>query len=82
MSVSLDADTIHLQGDCRVEDAEPLLTLLQTAPHRTVDLRAVTHLHAAVVQVLLAMRPAMVGSAADPFVRIWLAPLLARPSSA
>jgi hypothetical protein len=79
MSVHLDGKIIRLDGACPVEDAETLLGLLQLAPGRLVDMSAAEHLHAAVVQVLLAFRPPVSGAPADAFVVAWLAPLLERP---
>jgi hypothetical protein len=76
MSVALDEDIIRLSGACRVEDAETLLVVLQFNPGRRVDISDVTHLHAAVVQVLLAFRPKLSGVSPDLFVENWLAPLL------
>jgi hypothetical protein len=79
MSVRLDGTAIRLEGACRVEDAEPLLLLLQEEAGRVVDLSGAGALHAAVVQVLLALRPPLAGPPADPFTARWLAPLLAGP---
>ncbi len=79
MSVRLDGPVIRLEGACRVEDAEPLLSFLQEEPGRVVDLSAAGGLHAAVVQVLLALRPPLAGPPGDPFTAHWLAPLLAGP---
>jgi hypothetical protein len=76
MSVTLEADTIRLHGDCPVGDAEPLLALLQEAPGRAVDLTEAGMLHTAVVQVLLALQPEVLGPAGDPFMDRWIAPLL------
>ncbi|GAC1347356.1 MAG: hypothetical protein NVSMB18_32090 [Acetobacteraceae bacterium] len=77
MSVNLVGNAIVLSGPARVEDAEPLIALLLEVPGRAVDLTACGPLHAAVLQALLAFRPAVVGPAGDPFVRTWLVPLLA-----
>ena len=76
MGVSLEGDVIHLRGACPVEDAEPLLSLLQGNSGLHIDLRASGHLHTAVIQVLLAFRPVVVGPAADPFVETWLRPIM------
>ena len=77
MSVILEGEVVRLHGECRVEDAEPLLTLLQARAGRRVDLGGAGHLHAAVVQVLLALRPVLTGPASDDaFVARWLAPIL------
>jgi hypothetical protein len=77
MSVAVEGEVVYLRGECRVEDAEPLLALLQSAPGRLVDLSGTGHLHAAVVQLLLAFRPPLAGPAADDFTARWLMPLLA-----
>jgi ABC-type transporter Mla MlaB component len=76
MAVMLDGDIVYLRGECRVEDAETLLSLLQQDTARQVDLSAVRHIHAAVLQVLLRCRPRLSGSATDRFVNLWLEPLL------
>ena len=74
MSVRLDGNVIILEGPCRVEDAEPLLGWLQADRGRTVDLAGAEHLHAAVLQVLMALRPTIRGTAGDTFLRDWIAP--------
>jgi hypothetical protein len=76
MSVRLDGDVIRLEGDCRVEDSEPLLALLQADRGRVVDLTMAVSLHSAVVQTLLALRPPLVGTPRDEFTARWLVPLL------
>ncbi len=76
MSVRLDGNVIILEGPCRVEDAEPLLGWLQADRGRVVDLAGAEHLHAAVLQVLMALRPAMRGTAEDAFLRDWITPAL------
>ena len=76
MSVRLDGNVILLEGPCRVEDAEPLLGLLQDGRERTVDLTDAEHLHAAVLQILMALRPAIQGAARDAFLQDWIVPAL------
>ncbi len=78
MSVRLDGNVIVLEGPCRVEDAEPLLGFLQTDRGRIVDLAGAEHLHGAVLQVLMALNPALRGSAKDPFIRDWIVPALGK----
>jgi len=77
MSVRLEGAVIRLEGECRVEDAEALLSLLQEDAGRVVDLTAAGGLHTAAIQVLLALRPPLAGPAGDPFLARWLVPLLA-----
>ena len=76
MSVRLTGDTILLEGDCRVEDAEPLLRWLQEDRGRVVDRTDAGHLHTAVFQILLALRPSVRGEGKDTFVRTWMVPIL------
>ena len=76
MSVRLDGNVIILEGPCRVEDAEPLLGWLQADRGRMVDLAGTEHLHAAVLQVLMALRPAIRGAVGDAFLRDWITPAL------
>jgi hypothetical protein len=76
MSLRVDGRVILLEGPCRVEDAEPLLGLLQADRGRTVDLTGAEHLHAAVLQVLMALRPAIRGTPRDGFLRDWIVPAL------
>jgi hypothetical protein len=77
VSVRLDGAVIRLEGECRVEDAEPLLALLGGEAGRVVDLTAADALHAAVVQVLLALRPPLLGPPRDAFTARWIGRLLA-----
>ncbi len=82
MSIRLDGPVIRLEGECRVEEAEPLLALLQEDPGREVDLAAAGPLHTAVVQVLFALRPRIGAVPQDGFLTHWLLPLLAaKPGS-
>ncbi|MGF9758911.1 hypothetical protein AAII07_27295 [Microvirga sp. 0TCS3.31] len=74
MSARLDGNVIVLEGACRVEDAEPLLGWLQADRGLIVDLTGAEHLHTAVLQVLIAMRPVLKGTARDAFIREWLTP--------
>jgi hypothetical protein len=68
-----DNGTILLEGDCPVEDAEPLLRLLQADPAAPLDWSACGYLHTAVMQVIVAARPVHVGDCGDSWVRQWLA---------
>lgn len=75
MSVRFEDGVIRIVGDCPVEAAETLLSLLQ-AHAAPVDLSQCGHLHTASFQVLLALRPTIMGMAADAFVRDRLQPML------
>lgn len=78
MTVRLgDIGIVILEGACDVEDAEPLLRLLQQAnPAPAVDWTTCSHIHTAVVQVILASGIAPVGTCGDAWVSQWLAPEL------
>lgn len=77
MTLRIEGGVARLEGEPRVEDAEPLLAFLQGGEGRGVDLGGAGPLHAAVLGVLLALRPPLHGGASDPFNARWLLPLLA-----
>jgi hypothetical protein len=58
-----------LEGQVAVEDAEALAQWLREQPSPAVHLGKCEHVHAAVLQVLLALAPRVVAPPADP----WLA---------
>ncbi len=68
MSVRRDGAVIHLEGRCLVDDAEALLVMLREDASLSVDVSRVERLHLAVLQVLLALRPALHGATADPIL--------------
>jgi ABC-type transporter Mla MlaB component len=68
---------ICLEGELRADDAETLLQRLLEQPKPRVDLGQVTHLHAAVLQVLLATSAEI----AVPPSNAWLAQALTRSTS-
>lgn len=76
MSVLFDGHAITITGDCGVEDAENLMTLLQDHPAAPVDLRAACSVHTALWQVLIVLSPSIVGEPADAFTHRWIMPLL------
>ena len=76
MSVRLVSGVIILEGDCPVDEAEPLLELLLANPGASVDWSACGELHTAVVQVLLAARPPMGSEPGTPFLRRWITPIV------
>lgn len=71
-------DAIHLSGDCGLEDAEPLLRALLAAPTRPVNWTRATSAHTAIIQVLIALEPAVDGPPASLYLRKWIHPLLKR----
>ena len=72
-----DNGVIVLEGRCAVEEAEPLLQMLQATPAAPCDWTRCSHLHTAVLQVILAARPALIGPCGDPYVEQWIAPRIA-----
>ena len=64
-----------LEDIVTVEDAQTLLDWLKKQPKPAVNLTKCKHLHAAVLQVLLVMRPQITGDIGDP----WLARALQAP---
>jgi hypothetical protein len=78
MTVRAEGKVIHLEGSCRVEEAEMLLTLLQSGDGRVIDLSACDHLHAALVQLLLVFKPEVRSECRDEFTRSRILPSLLR----
>ena len=72
MTVRLEEGMIRLEGDCHIEDAEALVSLLQGGAARPVDVSRSGHLHSAVMQALLSLTPRIVGSPGDRFIREWV----------
>ncbi len=76
MSVRFAGDSISIEGAGDVADAEPLLSALLDDAARQIDLTNATRLHSAVIQLLLALRPRIVGDPHDPFYLSHIKPLL------
>jgi hypothetical protein len=77
MTVGLsDTGTVVLDGVCAVEDAEPLLQLLQVTPAAVVDWTPCRQLHTAVFQIILASGIEPIGPCGDAWVAQWLTPKL------
>ncbi|HYD67661.1 hypothetical protein [Azospirillum sp.] len=79
MPIRFDASLAHFEGDCTVEEALPLNDWLLAEKGPAVDLRRCTGLHTALLQLLLATRPALASGPEDPFLARWVAPLLHGP---
>jgi hypothetical protein len=82
LTVQLAANgSILLEGICPDDDAETLLQFLLESPNATVDWRACESAHGAVIQVMLAVRPNLLGPPGGSFLREHMEPLLrATPS--
>ena len=77
MTVRASADgAILLEGSCPSEDAEVLLQQLIAAPAAQVDIRRCDFAHTAVIQVLMAFKPKLLGPPGDHPVWQWVYPLL------
>lgn len=76
MSVRRDGSILRLEGDCRVEEAEALVALLQAGDVEAVDLTACARLHGALAQALLAFAIPVLGRPDDTFLRDFLVPAL------
>lgn len=61
MPMDLSDTAAVLVGICEVAEAETLLAWLQAHPHGRVDLSACEHAHTALVQVLMAAAPTLIG---------------------
>jgi hypothetical protein len=68
---------IVLEGVCFAEDAEILLQKLTAAPNARVDMRACESAHTAVIQVLMAARPKLLGPPAGSALKDRVYPILA-----
>jgi hypothetical protein len=66
MTVSIaENGVVRLSGVCPIEDAETLFRLLADDPAAAVDWSDGARLHTAVVQVLMAIKPSLVGYPAE-----------------
>jgi hypothetical protein len=73
MSLRQEQDgTIFLSGSCPVDEAEPLHRMLMSARVACVDWTQCTHVHTAIVQLVIAARPALTGPCGDPFIDRWI----------
>jgi hypothetical protein len=73
---------IELVGTCAAADAEPLLQLLLASPGAAIDWRDCRGAHTAVIQVLMAARPKLLGPPAGPGLQEWVAPAICSPPDA
>jgi hypothetical protein len=77
MTVRASADgVILLEGSCPNEDAEVLLQQLIAAPTAAVDIRGCGFAHTAVIQVLMATKPKLLGPPGDHPMWHWVHPSL------
>ncbi|MBI0331721.1 hypothetical protein [Burkholderia plantarii] len=72
MPVEYHEGAATLAGVISVEDAEPLLAWLQANPDAELDCVDCEHLHAAVLQALMATHAGISGWPSNPQLRQWL----------
>jgi hypothetical protein len=71
------AGTIELKGICGADEGEILLQHLLATPKIMVDWRGCESAHTAVIQVLMAARPKLLGPPTSRIVEQWVQPALA-----
>ena len=74
MPIQYQDDHADLEGHASVEDAEVLSAWLRERPGRTLGLARCEHVHAAVLQVVLALRPPLREAPPDRWLAATLAP--------
>lgn len=72
MSIHYQKKSVRMEGVIGVEDAEALLDWLQSHPASKLNLGSCTHLHAANLQVLMALRPTISVWPSDASLKLWL----------
>lgn len=78
MTIKLSATgEIELIGACSSEEGEILLQHLLATPNMIVDWRGCEAAHTAVIQVLMAARPELLGPPASVGLQEWVQPALA-----
>jgi hypothetical protein len=77
-----DEGMVVLDGVCAVEDAEPLLQMLQATPGTAIDWTQCRQLHTAVFQVIMASGNVPVRPCGDVWIQQWLAPKLPQKGTA
>jgi hypothetical protein len=65
MGFRLEDNVISIEGDCSVEEAEPLFEMLRDVEAPVFDLSRATGLHTAIIQVVLASGARVRGVPAD-----------------
>lgn len=76
MPIEFMRNVVSLKGVCTVEEAEPLLEWLQDQQRAKVKLKECTHIHTAVLQVLMAAKAMVTLPPEDPDLAKWLVPAL------
>lgn len=61
MTVRTGPGAIYLDGRCLADDADHLLVALRQSASQVVNIERLERMHMAVAQVLLALRPTIIG---------------------
>jgi hypothetical protein len=77
MAVQFKRAKAHLSGHVSAEEAEPLGQWVLRHPKGSLDLADCESLHAAALQVLLALRPRLAALPADPWLAAAINPVRA-----
>lgn len=72
MAIEYKKNLATLSDAISIEDAENLLQWIQQTPKGKVNLSACSHMHAAILQVLMAARTPVVAWPNDSNLAIWL----------
>ncbi|MEH3159752.1 MAG: hypothetical protein PGN08_12995 [Sphingomonas taxi] len=81
MAIRYARTTVHFEGRCAVEEALDLVQFLATHPRAKLSLAKCTGLHAALLQVVMALRPVIASLPADPLLARLLGTALAPATS-
>jgi hypothetical protein len=75
MPIRFTKNVAYLEGECDMDDVEPLLEWFREHPKGKVNLKECQFLHTAVLQILMAVRPAVTVMPADEALSRWMPPL-------
>lgn len=76
MAIDYKKQVAHLRDQLGAEEADTLFSWLQENPKASLNLSRCTHLHAAVLQVLILLRPSISVWPDQVELTHWLKPLL------
>jgi hypothetical protein len=77
MTIRYERNTAHFEATCGADEALDFIDWLRRHKAPKVDLAGCDHLHASLLQILLAARPRLVGQPRDAFLFQWVAPMVA-----
>jgi hypothetical protein len=81
MPIDCKKKVAYLRDVCAVEEAETLLMWLHDNPDGRVNMRDCQHLHTAVLQVLVAVKPILSAQPQNEFLSRWVSTALERENS-